>query len=162
MTTTTNQKRESLPSESAASQAQTVTAIPSVKDARTSEQLNQTLMLIERRASDLVALDVVREGYMAHGHPASLGFQHLNTMTSSRLKKAFPLFDRTEPLFHILWAKGKLIVGEELVKKYEARKEGKTYDYTKAINSRFAKMYKELDDYREVLLNIAFEEKNDV
>lgn len=147
-------------SEIAVSPVQTVTALPDVKSVHTTEELTQALMLMERRASDLVALDVVREGYMAHGHPASLGFQHLNTMTSSRLKKAFPLFDRTEPLFHILWAKGKLIVGEELVKKYEARKEGKTYDYTKAINSRFAKMYKELDDYREVLLNIAFEEKN--
>ena len=143
----------------APSPVQTVTALPDVKSVHTTEELTQALMLMERRASDLVALDVVREGYMAHGHPASLGFQHLNTMTSSRLKKAFPLFDRTEPLFHILWAKGKLIVGEELVKKYEARKEGKTYDYTKAINSRFAKMYKELDEYREVLLNIAFEEK---
>lgn len=144
----------------APSPVQTATALPDVKSVHTTEELTQALTLMERRASDLVALDVVREGYMAHGHPASLGFQHLNTMTSSRLKKAFPLFDRTEPLFHILWAKGKLIVGEELVKKYEARKEGKTYDYTKAINSRFAKMYKELDDYREVLLNIAFEEKN--
>lgn len=144
----------------APSPVQTVTALPDVKSVHTTEELTQALMLMERRASDLVALDVVREGYMAHGHPASLGFQHLNTMTSSRLKKAFPLFDRTEPLFRILWAKGKLIVGEELVKKYEARKEGKTYDYTKAINSRFAKMYKELDEYREVLLNIAFEEKN--
>lgn len=142
------------------SQGPTVTALPDVKSVRTTEELTQALTLMERRASDLVALDVVREGYMAHGHPAALGFQHLNTMTSSRLKKAFPLFDKSEPLFHILWAKGKLIVGEEIVKKYEARREGKTYDYAKAINSRFAKMFKELDDYREVLLNLAFEEKN--
>lgn len=143
------------------SQGPTVTALPDVKSVRTTEELTQALTLMERRASDLVALDVVREGYLAHGHPAALGFQHLNTMTSSRLKKAFPLFDKSEPLFHILWAKGKLIVGEEIVKKYEARREGKTYDYTKAINSRFAKMFKELDDYREVLLNIAFKEKTD-
>ena len=142
------------------SQALTVTALPDVKSVRTTEELTQALTLMERRASDLVALDVVREGYMAHGHPAALGFQHLNTMTSSRLKKAFPLFDKSEPLFHILWAKGKLIVGEEIVKKYEARREGKTYDYAKAINSRFAKMFKELDDYREVLLNISYEDKN--
>ena len=141
------------------SQGPTATALPDVKSVRTTEELTQALTLMERRASDLVALDVVREGYMAHGHPAALGFQHLNTMTSSRLKKAFPLFDKTEPLFHILWAKGKLIVGEELVKKYEARRNGKTYDYTKAINSRFAKMFKELDDYREVLLNISYEDK---
>lgn len=142
------------------SQGPNVTALPDVKSVRTTEELTQALTLMERRASDLVALDVVREGYMAHGHPAALGFQHLNTMTSSRLKKAFPLFDKSEPLFHILWAKGKLIVGEEIVKKYEARREGKTYDYAKAINSRFAKMFKELDDYREVLLNISYEDKN--
>ena len=143
----------------APSPALTATALPDVKSVRTTEELTQALTLMERRASDLVALDVVREGYMAHGHPAALGFQHLNTMTSSRLKKAFPLFDKSQPLFHILWAKGKLIVGEELVKKYEARREGKTYDYTKAINSRFAKMFKELDEYKEVLLNISYEEK---
>lgn len=143
------------------SQAPSATALPDVKSVRTTEELTQALTLMERRASDLVALDVVREGYMAHGHPAALGFQHLNTMTSSRLKKAFPLFDKSKALYHILWAKGKLIVGEEIVKKYEARREGKNYDYTKAINSRFAKMFKELDEYREVLLNISYEEKND-
>jgi hypothetical protein len=111
---------------------------------------------MERHASDLVASDVVRDGYLAHGHPAALGFQHLNTMTSSRIKKRFPLFDKSEPLFRILWAKGKLIVGEELVKKYEARREGKTYDYTKAINKRFDKMFSEVEKYREHLREIAY------
>lgn len=160
MTTTTNPKKESdTPSESAVSQVQTVTAIPSVTLARTTEQLNQTLMLMERHATDLVNSSIVREGYMAHGHPAELGFQHLSTMTNSRLKKRFPLFDKKQPLFHILWAKGRVIVGEELVKKYEARKAGKVYDYTKAINKRFEKMFTELEQYQEVLRNIAYEEK---
>lgn len=151
-------KKESQDSENAVSQVQTVTVIPSVTDAHTTEQLNQTLMLMERHATDLVATDVVREGYLAHGHPAALGFQHLNTMTNSRLKKRFPLFDKTEPLFHILWAKGRVIVGEEIVKKYEARKAGKTYDYAKSINKRFEKMYEELDKYRDVLLEIQYNE----
>lgn len=159
MTTTTNPKRECQDSENAHSQVQTVTAIPSVKDAHTTEQLNQTLTLMERHATDLVNTDVVREGYMAHGHPAALGFQHLSTMTNSRLKKHFPLFDRTQPLFRILWVQGRMIVGEELVNKYEARKSGKTYDYAKSIDRRFKKMFDELQIYQEVLHNIAYEVK---
>lgn len=160
MTTTTNPTRESdTRSESALSQVQTATAIPSVTLAHTTEQMNRTLMLMERHATDLVNTDVVREGYMAHGHPAELGFQHLSTMTTSRLKKRFPLFDKSQPLFHILYAQGRVIVGEELVKKYEARKAGKVYDYTEAINKRFDKMFTELEQYQEVLRNIAHEEK---
>ena len=151
-------KKESKDSESVPSPEGT-TAIQSVLSVRTSEELNQTLTLMERRATDLVACDVVREGYMAHGHPAALGFQHLSTMTSSRLKKRFPLFDRTEPLFRILWVQGRVIVGEELVKKYEARKSGKTYDYIKSIDKRFQKMFDELQQYQEVLHCIAYEEK---
>ena len=151
-------KKESKDSESVPSPEGT-TAIQSVLSVRTSEELNQTLTLMERRATDLVACDVVREGYMAHGHPAALGFQHLSTMTSSRLKKRFPLFDRSQPLFRILWVQGRVIVGEELVKKYEARKSGKTYDYIKSIDRRFKKMFDELQQYQEVLHCIAYEEK---
>ena len=151
-------KKESKDSESVPSPEGT-TAIQSVLSVRTSEELNQTLTLMERRATDLVACDVVREGYMAHGHPAALGFQHLSTMTSSRLKKRFPLFDRSQPLFRILWVQGRVIVGEELVKKYEARKSGKTYDYIKSIDKRFQKMFDELQQYQEVLHCIAYEEK---
>ena len=151
-------KKESKDSESVPSPEGT-TAIQSVLSVRTSEELNQTLTLMERRATDLVACDVVREGYMAHGHPAALGFQHLSTMTSSRLKKRFPLFDRSQPLFRILWVQGRVIVGEELVKKYEARKSGKKYAYIKSIDKRFQKMFDELQQYQEVLHCIAYEEK---
>lgn len=151
-------KKESQDSESVPSPEGT-TAIQSVLSVRTTEELNQTLALMERRATDLVACDVVREGYMAHGHPAALGFQHLSTMTNSRLKKRFPLFDRNQPLFRILWVQGRVIVGEELVKKYEVRKSGKTYDYTKSIDRRFKKMFDELQQYQEVLYNIAYEKK---
>ena len=151
-------KKESKDSESVPSPGGT-TAIQSVLSVRTTEELNSVLATLERRATDLVACDVVREGYIAHGHPAALGFQHLSTMTSSRLKKRFPLFDRTEPLFRILWVQGRVIVGEELVKKYEARKSGKTYDYIKSIDKRFQKMFDELQQYQEVLHCIAYEEK---
>ena len=151
-------KKESKDSESVPSPEGT-TVIQSVLSVRTTEELNSVLATLERRATDLVACDVVREGYMAHGHPAALGFQHLSTMTSSRLKKRFPLFDRTEPLFRILWVQGRVIVGEELVKKYEARKSGKTYDYIKSIDKRFQKMFDELQQYQEVLNCIAYEEK---
>lgn len=151
-------KKESQDSEPVPSPEST-TVIQSVLSVRTSEELNQTLTLMERHATDLVASDVVREGYMAHGHPAALGFQHLSTMTNSRLKKRFPLFDRSQPLFRILWVQGRVIVGEELVKKYEARKSGKTYDYIKSIDRRFKKMFDELQQYQEVLHSIAYEEK---
>lgn len=152
-------KKESQDSESVPFQVDT-TAIQSVLSVRTTEDLNQTLALMERRATDLVACDVVREGYMAHGHPAALGFQHLSSMTNSRLKKLFPLFDRNQPLFRILWVQGRVIVGEELVKKYEARKSGETYDYIKSIDKRFKKMFDELQMYQDLLRNIAYEEKN--
>ena len=151
-------KKELKDSESVPSPEGT-TAIQSVLSVRTTEELNSVLTTLERRATDLVACDVVREGYMAHGHPAALGFQHLSTMTSSRLKKRFPLFDRSQPLFRILWVQGRVIVGEELVKKYEARKSGKTYDYIKSIDKRFKKMFDELQQYQEVLHCIAYKEK---
>jgi len=144
-------------SESAVSQVQTVTAIQSVMDVHTTEQLSQALTAMEKKAGDLIASDTVREGYMAHGHPAALGFQHLNTMTSSRIKKQFPLFDRSEPLFRILWAQGKLIVGEEILKKYEARKAGKTYDYAKSIDRRFKKMFADVEQYRDKLKELDYE-----
>ena len=149
--TTSNQ------SDSAVSQVQTATAIQSVMDVHTTEQLSQALTAMEKKAGDLIASDTVREGYMAHGHPAALGFQHLNTMTSSRIKKQFPMFDRSKPLFRILWAQGKLIVGEEILKKYEARKAGKTYDYVKSIDRRFKKMFADIEQYRDKLKELEYE-----
>ena len=156
--TTTALKKESSPSENVPSQASAT--ITSVMNVRTIEELDYLLTTMERRATDLVASDVVREGYLAHGHPAQLGFQHLSTMTSSRLKKQFPLFDRSQPLFRILWVRGRTIVAEELVKKYEARRAGKTYDYTKSINSRFKKMFSDIEVYREKLRELKYEENH--
>lgn len=158
MTSITNQKKESQDSENVSGPVVTVTTLPDVKSARTTEELDHALTILDRHATDLVASDVVRDGYLAHGHPHSLGFQHLSTMTSSRIKKRFPLFTREEPLYRILWVQGRVIVGEELVKKYEARKSGKVYDYTKAINKRFEKMFKELDTYKDLLLEIHYED----
>ena len=157
--TQTQLKKESKDSESAPSQEE-MTVIRTVMDVRTTAQLNQTLALMERHATDLVASDVVREGYMAHGHPAQLGFQHLATMTSSRLKKRFPLFDKSQTIFHILWVQGRTIVAEEIVKKYEARKSGKTYNYTKAIDARFAKMFSDIEKYKELVQSIKYEERH--
>lgn len=75
-------------------------------------------------------------------------------MTTSRLKKKFPLFDRNEPLFRILWVQGRVIVGEELVNKYKARSVGDKYDYTKAIDTRFAEMFADLEKYRAVVARL--------
>ena len=155
MTSIKDTNSETMPpvSESAHSQAVVKTA-PSVLTVRTTEELNSVLATLERRATDLVNSDVVREGYMVHGHPAELGFQHLASMTTSRLKKRFPLFDRTEPLFRILWVQGRVIVGEELVNKYKARSVGDKYDYTKAIDTRFAEMFEGLEKYRAVVARL--------
>lgn len=151
----TTQTKTQTTTRSATSQAVTLTAATEdVKSARTMDQLNQMLATIEKQAGDLVASQVVREGYLAHGHPADLGFIHLNSMTASRIKKAFPLADKTNPLFKILYAKGKYIVGQGLVKKYEARRDGETFDHTKWINSQFKKLFSELDEYKDTLAEI--------
>ena len=134
-----------------------MTVTEDVSSVRTMDQLNQTLALIEKQAGDLVASQVVREGYMAHGHPADLGFIHLNSMTNSRIKKAFPLANKSEPLFRILYAKGKHIVGEGLVKKYEARRDGKKFDHCKWIDGQFKKLFEQLSDFKEVLAEIGYD-----
>lgn len=120
------------------------------------DKWNQIIQTTERQATDLVASPIVRDGYLAHGHPADLGFIHLNSMTSSRIRKRFPLAVKDDPLFAMLYAQGKLIVGKGLVKKYTARKEGKTFDHTKWINKEFDKLFDSLDTYREMLREIAY------
>lgn len=120
------------------------------------DKWNQIIKTTERQATDLVASPIVRDGYLAHGHPADLGFIHLNSMTASRIRKRFPLAVKDDPLFAMLYAQGKLIVGKGLVKKYTARKEGKTFDHTKWINKEFDKMFDGLDKYREMLREIAY------
>lgn len=120
------------------------------------DKWNQIIQTTERQATDLVASPIVRDGYLAHGHPADLGFIHLNSMTSSRIRKRFPLAVKDDPMFAMLYAQGKLIVGKGLVKKYTARKEGKTFDHTKWINKEFDKLFDKLDTYREMLREIAY------
>lgn len=154
MNTTPNKTTEPATSQ----EVTTSTATNDVSVVRSTEQWNVMVSDITRQATDLVALPTVQQGYQLHGHPASLGFQHLSTMTMSRLKKAFPLIDKSEPLYAMLIAQGKLIVGQEILKKYEARFKGKTYDYTSKINSRFKKLIADVEKYREQLALIAYEE----
>ena len=120
------------------------------------DKWNQIIQTTEKQAGDLVASPIVRDGYLAHGHPADLGFIHLNSMTSSRIRKRFPLAVKDDPMFAMLYAQGKLIVGKGLVKKYTARKEGKTFDHVKWINKEFDKLFDSLDKYREMLREIAY------
>lgn len=124
--------------------------------ATTMEEFNQAIAATERAATDLVATPVVKDGYMAHGHPAEMGFIHLNTMTASRLKKHFPFYDKSEPLFRLLTAQGKLIVGRGLVKKYEARLAGKKFDHMKWINKEFDKLFSNIEEYRVHLKEIEY------
>lgn len=153
MTQTTTQTVDE-PATSPESSMTTVTE--DVSSVRSMDQLNQTLALIEKKAGDLVASDVVRQGYMAHGHPADLGFIHLNSMTNSRIRKHFPLFVKDEPLYRILYAEGKLIVGKGLVKKYEARRDGKSFDHLKWIDSQFKKLFEQVGEFRDTLAEIAY------
>ena len=134
--------------------------VQDVDSATTMGQLWSVVRTRERHATDLVATDVVRDGYMEHGHPASLGFQHLSTMTSSRIRKQFPLADKSEPLFAVLYAEGKVIAAEEIVKKYEARRDGKNYDYAKSINARFAKLFKRLSEFKDKILELEYNDKH--
>lgn len=120
----------------------------------TPSELESKLQLMEKRAGDLVNTQTVRSGYIKGGHPESLAFQHLNVMTSSRLKKQFPNFNRNNPLMRILWAEGKVIVGEEILNKYTARLKGETYDYTKAINKRFKDMFARMSEYEKVVAKL--------
>ena len=77
-------------------------------------------------------------------------------MTASRIRKRFPLAVKDDPLFAMLYAQGKLIVGQGLVKKYKARAEGKTFNHTKWIDKEFDKLFSNLDIYREQLREIAY------
>lgn len=127
-----------------------------VADVTTWGQWNQMIEATERAAGDLVASPIVRDGYLAHGHPADLGFIHLNSMTSCRIRKRFPLAVKEDPLFAMLYAQGKLIVGQGLVKKYEARSTGKKFDHLKWIDKKFDELFNSLGAYREALREIAY------
>lgn len=137
--------------ENASSLVATVTETEDVQDAHTTGELMEICSKIERKAGDLVASPIVKDGYLKGGHPASLAFQHLNVMTSSRIKKMFPLANKTDPLFAILYAKGKEIVAEEITNKYKARAEKKFYDYISVINKRFSVLFKKLDQYKSIV-----------
>lgn len=132
---------------------------PSVPTVTTMEQWELMVKATDKASTDLVASPVVREGYMKGGHPADMGFIHLNSMTASRVKKRFPVADKHDPLFQMLYAQGKLVVGQGLVKKYEARAAGKEFDYKKWINRRFDELFDNLDKYRERLAEIKYEEQ---
>lgn len=82
-------------------------------------------------------------------------------MASSRLRKAFPLFDRTDRLYHALFAETKLIVGEEILNKYRYRKDGEDYDYRKAIDRRFASLLQRLDSMKSAVAELEYKEKHD-
>lgn len=149
---TTNSEKGTADSQAIVPAQQTTTA----GAVTTWAQWNEVIATTEKTASDLVASPIVRDGYLAHGHPADLGFIHLNSMTASRIRKRFPLAVKDDPLFAMLYAQGKLIVGQGLVKKYKARAEGKTFNHTKWIDKEFDKLFSNLDIYREQLREIAY------
>ena len=109
------------------------------------EQWNHQIAILNRKSSDLVNSEVVQQGYMVHGHPASMGFIHLNKMTTSRMRKKFPFYSHDDPLFAMLEAKVKYVVGQGILKKYECRKRGEYIDYAKWIDKEVEKIF---DDFR--------------
>lgn len=149
---TTNSEKGTADSQAIVPAQQTTTA----GAVTTWAQWNEVIATTVKTAGDLVASPIVRDGYLAHGHPANLGFIHLNSMTASRIRKRFPLAVKDDPLFAMLYAQGKLIVGQGLVKKYKARAEGKTFNHTKWIDKEFDKLFSNLDIYREQLREIAY------
>ena len=120
-------------------------AIIPIAQIASSAEWNHQVTILNRKSTDLVNTDVVAHGYMVHGHPASMGFINLNKMTASRMRKQFPFFDRKDPLFAMLEAKLKYIVGQGILKKYEYRKRGEYIDYAKWIDREVAKVF---DDFK--------------
>lgn len=127
--------------------------IPIAQIASTAEW-NHQVTILNRKSTDLVNTDVVAQGYMLHGHPASMGFINLNKMTASRMRKQFPFFDRKDPLFAMLEAKLKYIVGQGILKKYEYRKRGEYIDYAKWIDKEWAKLLEEFRTWKPSFLEL--------
>lgn len=117
-------------------------------------ELHYALLGLYTEASDLVSSRVVREGYLSGGHSPALGFQHLNTMTKSRIKKRYPFWTPTDrdDLSRALWVSGRMIVARALVKKYTARKEGDdSYDYKADIDNEFDKLFADMDRCGDII-----------
>lgn len=136
--------KEEVQEKPASGQTESTALIPIAEIASTEEWEHQVAIL-NRKSTDLVNSDVVATGYMAHGHPASMGFIHLNKMTASRMRKKFPFYDRNDSLFAMLEAKVKYVVGQGILKKYEFRKRGEYIDYAKWIDREVEKVF---DDFK--------------
>lgn len=147
--------------EPANTQTEETALIPIAEIASTTEWMNQ-VAIINRRSTDLVNLDVVQNGYMLHGKPSSMAFMNLNQMTSSRMKKKFPFYDKNDPLFAMLEAKVKYVVGQGIVKKYEAYRDGtiRNFDHMKWINAEVEKVFNDFVNWRPHYLEIADGTKN--
>lgn len=139
-------------------------AIFPIAEIASEEQWNRQIAILNRKSTDLVNSDVVATGYMAHGHPASMGFVHLNKMTASRMRKKFPFYDRDDRLFAMLEAKVKYIVGQGILKKYEYRRRGEYIDYAKWIDREVEKVFDDFKNWKphyEELTNGSHETDNE-
>lgn len=140
-------QKEEVQEKPASGQTESTALIPIVEIASIA-QWEMQVALLNRKSTDLIASDTVAQGYMAHGHPSSMGFVHLNKMTSSRMRKKFPFYDRNDPLFAMLEAKVKYIVGQGILKKYECRKRGEYIDYAKWIDKEVEKVFDEFRNWK--------------
>lgn len=132
------------------------TLIEIIKGSSDIAALQHKVAEIYKEASDIVASDVVREGYQASGHPAALSFQHLNVMAKSRIKKRYPFFDLRTQLSKALWAQGRLIVARGIANKYKARLAGDwNYDYIKEIDTGFDDLFATIEGCRTELQKLS-------
>lgn len=112
--------------------------------------------MITKEATDLMASPLVTEGYAMGGHPAELAYVHLNTMSTSRIKKIFPMANLQDPLFARLVAEAKMIVANCMNLKYKCRAERKSYDHLHDIDRQVKQMCKEMyDKCREEILKLS-------
>ena len=130
------------------------TALIPIAEIASEEEWDKQVAILNRKSTDLVNSDVVQYGYMAHGHPASMGFIHLNKMTASRMRKKFPFYDRNDRLFAMLEAKVKHVVGQGILKKYEFRNRGEYIDYAKWIDRETEKVFEDFKNWRPHYLEL--------
>lgn len=132
-----------------------VPAIQTDAPATTLKEFERQTALIAKRATDLMASPLVIEGYAMGGHPAELAYVHLNTMSSSRIKKAFPMANLESPLFARLLAEAKMIVAKCMNLKYQCRKDRKSYDHLRDIDRQVRQLcLKMYDEYTQQLAKL--------
>ena len=111
---------------------------------------------IVRQATDIMANPLIADGYALSGKPSSLAFVHLTMMANKRLKRHFPCFDQTDPVFGRLLAEAKLIVAKCMLVKYECRARRQTYNHLEDMTVQINKLVRDrFDMYKEQIKKLS-------